>query len=99
MASKTFALLLALAPLAFAPVAYADDLPEAPEKKLVNTVCSGCHDLGTAIGVKRTPAGWKEIVEQMADRGARASDEELAAITAYLAKYFGVPQKIERSGK
>lgn len=94
MTSGKLALFLALAPLALA-----DDLPEAPEKKLVTTVCSGCHDLGTAIGVKRTPAGWKEIVNEMADRGARGTDEELSTITAYLAKYFGLPQKLEKTAK
>ena len=83
--------------LALTSFAFADELPEAPAKKLVTTVCTGCHDLDTAIGVKRSAAGWKDIVDKMADRGARATDEEFAAITEYLTKYFGVPAKLQHA--
>ena len=94
-----FKLCLLLAITSFASFAFADDLPDAPAKKLVITVCSGCHDLGTAIGDKRSAAGWKDTVDKMADRGARATDEEFAAITEYLTKYFGLPAKVEKTSK
>ncbi len=94
-----FKLYLLLAFVFFASFAFADDLPEAPAKKLVTTVCSGCHDLGTAIGDKRSAAGWKDVVDKMAERGARATDEEFAAITEYLTKYFALPAKVEKTTK
>ena len=78
-----------------------DDLPEGPGKKVVATVCTGCHDLGTALQLHRTKAGWQETIDMMVDRGAKASDEEWAQILTYLTKYYGVPdddgKKIENA--
>jgi competence protein ComEA len=67
-----------------------DQLPEAPGKKTVATVCGACHDLDTAVGMRRDKPGWRVVVGAMAQRGARATDEEFAAIVEYLAKYFGM---------
>ena len=64
-------------------------LPEGPGKKTVETVCGSCHDLDTAVGEKHDRAGWKTVVDTMADRGARATEEEFRTIVDYLAKYFG----------
>jgi quinoprotein glucose dehydrogenase len=67
-------------------------LPEGPGKNTVATVCGGCHDLDTAIAVKHDRAGWKTVVDTMADRGARATDQEFQAIIDYLTKYFGAAE-------
>jgi competence protein ComEA len=74
-------------------------LPEAPAKSTVERVCAACHDLGTAIGTRRTKAGWDTVIDAMASRGARASDQEFDAIVAYLAKYFGVVNVNKASSK
>ena len=74
-------------------------LPEAPAKSTVERVCAACHDLGTATGTRRTKAGWDMVVDAMANRGARASDQEFDAIVAYLAKYFGVVNINQASAK
>jgi glucose dehydrogenase len=66
-----------------------NQLPDGPGKGTVATVCSGCHDLDTAVGTRHDKAGWKTVVDAMADRGARATDEEFQVIVDYLAKYFG----------
>ncbi|HEX4594988.1 MAG TPA: PQQ-binding-like beta-propeller repeat protein [Bryobacteraceae bacterium] len=66
-----------------------DPLPEGPGKNTVATVCASCHDLDTAIEVKHDRAGWKTVVDTMADRGARATDAEFQIIIDYLTKYFG----------
>lgn len=76
-----------------------DHLPESPVKKTFTSVCSGCHDLGTATAERRTKAGWKTVVDQMAERGARASDPEFDAIIDYLAKYLGVVNVNQASAK
>ena len=62
-------------------------LPDAPARKTFETVCGICHDLRT--GPRRTKAAWVATVDSMAGRGARATDQEFAAIADYLAKYFG----------
>jgi competence ComEA-like helix-hairpin-helix protein len=62
-------------------------LPEAPVRETFETVCGACHDLRT--GTRRTKAGWVAVVQSMAARGARATDQEFDAIAEYLAKYFG----------
>lgn len=62
-------------------------LPEAPARKTFETVCGMCHDLRTSP--RRTKAGWLAVIDSMAARGARGTDQEFAAIAEYLAKYFG----------
>ena len=74
----------------FVAMAHAQSaLPEAPAKKIVEKVCSACHDAGTATGERHTKAGWDAVIDAMANRGARATDQEFDAIVAYLTKYFG----------
>jgi len=67
-----------------------DPLPEASAKRTVETVCAACHEIGTAIGARRTKAGWNAVIDAMANRGARATDAEFDAIVDYLAKFFGL---------
>ena len=64
-------------------------LPKAPAKKIVEKVCAACHDVGTATGERHSKAGWNTVIDAMANRGARATDQEFDAIADYLAKYFG----------
>jgi len=50
-----FALGLALSSQSLAQ----DTLPEGPGKVAIQEACTQCHDLGTAVGQKRTPmSGW-----------------------------------------
>src|SRR5579871_6902299 len=65
-------------------------LPEGEGKKLVEEICTSCHDADTAVDMKRTEAQWKKVVQTMQARGAEASDEEFATIVKYLTKYFGM---------
>lgn len=67
-----------------------DPLPEAPAKKTVETVCAACHEIQTVIGARRTKPAWNAVIDAMANRGARASDQEFDAIVDYLSQYFGV---------
>jgi competence protein ComEA len=76
--------------LMFAGLAYAQSaLPEAPAKKIVEKVCAACHDVGTATGERHSKTGWNTVIDAMANRGARATDQEFDAIAEYLAQYFG----------
>lgn len=67
-----------------------DSLPGGPAKKVVAEVCGACHDVDTAVGERRTKAGWQATVGAMVDRGARASDDEIKTVIEYLARYFGI---------
>jgi len=76
-----------------------DQLPEGPGHKIVAAVCSACHDLDTALGMRHDKPGWTAVVDVMAKRGAQATDEQFAAIVDYLAKYFGVVNVNTATGK
>jgi competence ComEA-like helix-hairpin-helix protein len=43
----------------------------------------------SVISSRRTKIGWQEITEDMISRGAEGSEEELAAVVAYLTEWFG----------
>jgi competence ComEA-like helix-hairpin-helix protein len=64
-------------------------LPDAPGKQLVVQACTGCHDVDTVIGSRRTKLGWRQNVDDMISRGAEGSEEDMDALVAYLTTYFG----------
>lgn len=51
-------------------------------------VCSSCHAPEIAAQQRLDAAGWHELVETMAERGAQGSDADFAQITDYLARNF-----------
>lgn len=66
-------------------------LPEAPGKALVQRTCGGpCHNLETALGMRRNRVGWTAMVDNMIARGANAKEAEARAIVDYLATHFGL---------
>jgi competence protein ComEA len=76
--------------VSFGTVGAQDSLPDKPGKQAVERVCSACHELDTAIGARHTRAEWRSLVDAMLNRGARATDEEIAAIIDYLATYLAL---------
>jgi cytochrome c5 len=72
-----------------AALAHAADLPEGAGKDTVLKVCTVCHSVSEITDKQKTKKEWDETVDTMAERGAKASDEEFDAIVAYLTKYFG----------
>jgi competence ComEA-like helix-hairpin-helix protein len=64
-------------------------LPEGQGKEATERVCANCHELETVTGARRTRIGWQRMVEDMVARGAEASDEDAAAIVAYLTAHYG----------
>jgi cytochrome c5 len=75
----------------------AQDLPDGAGKELVMKVCTVCHELTRITSKQKTKDEWNNTVDQMAARGARASDEEFEAIVNYLAKYFGKDKPPEKN--
>lgn len=64
-------------------------LPDGPGKDGLEKVCSSCHELETVTATRRTKGAWQQTIQDMVDRGAEGSDEDMAAILAYLTTFFG----------
>ena len=65
-----------------------DQLPDAPGKEQVVTICGKCHEPQRVAALRLTREGWDEVVAKMVALGAKASDEDLKQITDYLAENF-----------
>jgi mono/diheme cytochrome c family protein len=71
--------------------ALADDfksLPEGPGRDVMVRVCAQCHSPEIAAQQKLDAQGWKDLVNQMANNGANATDAEFDTIAKYLATAF-----------
>lgn len=71
--------------------AWADDfkmLPEGPGRDVTVRVCAQCHSPEIAAHQNLDAQGWKDLVNQMANNGANASDAEFDTIAKYLAASF-----------
>jgi mono/diheme cytochrome c family protein len=63
-------------------------LPDGEGKALVERACGGCHDPSLVMFTREDEEGWAVIVQDMAARGAKGTEEELRTITGYLAAHF-----------
>ncbi len=63
-------------------------LPPGAGRDVMIRVCSTCHDPELAADQQNDGAGWKALVDQMASKGADASDAEFAQIVDYLTRAF-----------
>ena len=84
-------ILAGMAMPALTSVVKADDyktLPEGPGRDVMVRVCSQCHSPEVAAQQSLDPAGWKALVDQMANNGAQATDAEFDTIAKYLGTAF-----------
>ena len=65
------------------------ELPEGPGKEPVKRICAQCHEVATVISSRRTKIGWQQMTDDMISRGAEGTDEDMAAVVAYLTAWFG----------
>jgi cytochrome c5 len=87
IAALAFAGVLVLATTAAAQ--NAAPLPDGPGRELVETACSGCHNL-RPITIKRDGQnGWRSTVERMVMHGARLLPEEAGQVVDYLSRSLG----------
>lgn len=63
-------------------------LPEAPGKAVTQKVCGTCHGAELVIGRQETRESWGAIVEDMIQRGATGTEDELYEVVDYLAANF-----------
>ena len=65
-------------------------LPAGPGRDVMLRVCSQCHEPEMAADQQFDEAGWKSVVDQMAGKGASATEAEFDQIVHYLANAFPV---------
>src|SRR5437762_9566215 len=59
-------------------------------EETVNKACANqCHGLEN-LETRRTAGEWNSLVKEMVDRGALATEKELAIVKQYLKRYYGV---------
>jgi len=66
-------------------------LPEGDGKKILESGCTGCHDLGAALkyqGVYKQQQ-WQELVTTMVGYGAMVDEKQVPVLVDYLTKNFG----------
>lgn len=59
-------------------------------EKTTEKACLACHQWENIVEIRRTVSQWDEVVANMAQRGAQATPEELAIVTKFLARYYGL---------
>jgi competence protein ComEA len=64
------------------------DLPPGQGRDVMVRVCSQCHSPEIAAHQNLDAQGWKDLVNQMANNGANATDAEFDTITKYLTATF-----------
>lgn len=74
-----------------------DDLPAGEGKEAVQKMCANCHSLKQVIETRRSKSEWVNLVDDMVSRGAEGSDDEVSAVTKYLASNFGKPVNVNTS--
>jgi len=65
-----------------------DSFPDGTGKAAMLRVCSACHPPEGVVETMRTRQQWSDVIDQMAQFGAQASDQEFEEILTYLAKFF-----------
>jgi mono/diheme cytochrome c family protein len=63
--------------------------PAAGAREAFLKVCGGCHPVETVTGQRRGRAQWQDSINAMVARGAKGTNEELAAILDYLTAQYG----------
>ena len=66
----------------------ADAFPEGSGKAATLRICSACHPPEGVVETMRTRQQWSDVIDQMAQFGAQASDQEFAEVLTYLVKFF-----------
>jgi cytochrome c5 len=71
--------------------AEAEALPDGPGKRVLQTHCSWCHDLGEVTKFRGyySRAQWRDIVITMVDYGAKVEKSDVEVLSDYLVQHLG----------
>jgi competence protein ComEA len=84
---KSWALLAGL--LASVPSAKGQSkLPAGPGKDAFVAVCGACHAPEIVLDLKKSRDGWSATIDDMVDKGASGTDQQMQDILDYLSKNF-----------
>jgi competence protein ComEA len=72
----------------------ADRLPSGGGKAAVVKTCGECHNYDNIRKQRLSRDDWSDKIGDMEERGAKATDDEFAAILTYLTENFGKDSKI-----
>lgn len=64
------------------------ELPQAPGKAIVQRACTTCHTAEMITRKRATLSEWSATVDEMVNRGAELTDEEIPTVSHYLAASF-----------
>lgn len=65
------------------------ETPAVDWKKLLESSCTGCHDLSTVSAAKYNKDDWQGVIERMMARGAEVDEAQIPSLADYLSKTFG----------
>jgi competence ComEA-like helix-hairpin-helix protein len=60
-----------------------------PAAQTFQRICSNCHTPERILASRRTRVGWEEVLDLMATKGARATDDEWGQIEDYVLRHYG----------
>ena len=63
-------------------------LPDGPGKAVTQKVCGTCHGAEIVIGRQEEREAWGAIVEDMIQRGATGTEDEMYQVVDYLSAHF-----------
>jgi hypothetical protein len=69
--------------------AFGQTLPDSKGKSEFVRICTACHGVDTAAGLRQDKDGWTSTVYEMVQRGADGSEEDLNNVILYLTTNFG----------
>jgi polyhydroxyalkanoate synthesis regulator phasin len=80
------------------PAPAGNGLPDGPGKPVVERSCASCHALKVIVSKKATKDEWAKTVNDMVNRGAQLSDDEIDMVIDYLSANFKPDEaKIEQA--
>jgi hypothetical protein len=78
--------------LCISNMAFGQTLPDGKGKAEFLRICTACHGVDTAAGLRQGKDGWTSTVYEMVQRGADGSEDELNNVILYLTTNFGPEQ-------
>jgi len=66
-----------------------DDLATIGETTTQDTCANQCHGFDSLVQ-RRTADDWNNVIKEMVDRGAVATDKDFAIVRRYLTRYYGL---------